>query len=112
MLRTGVKSGLFQSAKNVSSSGSPLLIHRLAGSQAESPSQPAQPEDSSKRDTATTEETPTKEKGKKTMKELDEEIRLKMSGIAGDGGEAGVEYENGEPVAMKRSVKNNMFRYI
>ncbi|KAI0534888.1 hypothetical protein GGR58DRAFT_33494 [Xylaria digitata] len=51
-------------------------------------------------------------KPKKTMEQLDEELRLKMSGIAGDGGEAGVEYEDGKPVAMKRSVKDNMFRYI
>lgn len=49
---------------------------------------------------------------KKTMAELDEELRLKMSGIAGDGGAAGVEYEDGKPAAMKRSVRNNMFRYI
>jgi hypothetical protein len=52
------------------------------------------------------------EKQKKTMAQMDEELRLKMSGMAGDGGEAGVEYEDGKPVAMKRSVKNNMFRYI
>lgn len=51
-------------------------------------------------------------KPRKTMAELDEELRNKMSGLAGDGGEAGVEYEDGQPVAMKRSVKNNMFRYI
>ncbi|KAI8627136.1 hypothetical protein F5Y19DRAFT_180345 [Xylariaceae sp. FL1651] len=49
---------------------------------------------------------------KKTMAQLDEELRQKMSGIAGDGGDAGIEYEDGKPVAMKRSVKNNMFRYI
>lgn len=41
------------------------------------------------------------------MAELDEEMRLKMSGLSGDGGEAGIEYEDGQPVAMKRSVKNN-----
>jgi hypothetical protein len=50
--------------------------------------------------------------GKKTMAQLDEELRLKMAGLAGDGGEAGVELEDGQPVSMKRSVKNNMFRYI
>ena len=33
---------------------------------------------------------------KKTMAELDEELRQKMSGIAGDGGEAGVELEGGQ----------------
>lgn len=49
---------------------------------------------------------------KKTQAELDEELRLKLQGLAGDGGDAGVEYEDGKPVAMKRSVKNNMFRYI
>jgi len=50
--------------------------------------------------------------GKKTMAQLDEELRQKMAGLAGDGGEAGVEMEDGQPVSMKRSVKNNMFRYI
>ncbi|OTA88356.1 hypothetical protein M434DRAFT_123680 [Hypoxylon sp. CO27-5] len=49
---------------------------------------------------------------KKTMAELDAELQQRMSGLSGDGGEAGVEYEDGKPVAMKRSVKNNMFRYI
>lgn len=47
-----------------------------------------------------------------TQVELDEELRQKMSGLAGDGGESGVEYEDGKPVAMKRGVKDNMFRYI
>ena len=49
---------------------------------------------------------------KKTVAELDAEMMKKMSGIAGDGGSAGIEYEDGQPVSMKRSVKNNMFRYI
>ncbi|KAF2204844.1 hypothetical protein GQ43DRAFT_428598 [Delitschia confertaspora ATCC 74209] len=49
---------------------------------------------------------------KKTQAELDKELELKMQGLAGDGGEAGVELEDGQPVAMKRSVRNNMFRYI
>jgi hypothetical protein len=49
---------------------------------------------------------------RKTQAQLDEELRLKMSGLAGDGGESGIEYEDGQPVAMKRSVKSNMFRYI
>ena len=46
------------------------------------------------------------------MAELDEEMRLKLEGISGEGGEAGRELEDGQPVAMKRSVKNNMFRLI
>lgn len=53
-----------------------------------------------------------KKKQKKTQAELDEELRQKLEGIAGDGGEAGMELENGQPVSMKRGVKNNMFRYI
>ncbi|KAJ8121581.1 hypothetical protein O1611_g10065 [Lasiodiplodia mahajangana] len=51
-------------------------------------------------------------KNRKTVAQLDEELRQKMSGIAGDGGESGIEYEDGKPVAMKRGVRNNMFRYI
>ena len=46
------------------------------------------------------------------MAELDDEMRLKLEGISGEGGEAGLELEDGQPVAMKRSVKNNMFRLI
>lgn len=49
---------------------------------------------------------------KKTVAEQDEELRRKLEGISGDGGEAGLELENGQPVAMKRSVKENMFRLI
>ncbi|RYO97448.1 hypothetical protein DL765_011192 [Monosporascus sp. GIB2] len=64
-------------------------------------------------DTPTTKgDTAAEQKHKKTMAELDQELQQKMSGIAGDGGAAGVEYEDGKPVAMKRSVRNNMFRYI
>lgn len=48
----------------------------------------------------------------KTQVQLDEELRQKMSGLSGDGGESGIEYEDGQPVAMKRNVRNNMFRYI
>lgn len=39
------------------------------------------------------------------MAELDEELRQKMSGLAGDGGEAGLELEDGQPVSMKRDVE-------
>lgn len=49
---------------------------------------------------------------KKTQAELDKELELKMQGLAGDGGNSGIEYEDGQPVSMKRSVRNNMFRYI
>jgi hypothetical protein len=49
---------------------------------------------------------------RKSTTELDRETQEKLSGVAGDGGEAGVEYEDGQPVSMKRSVRENMFRYI
>lgn len=55
---------------------------------------------------------PPNQKKSKTQNELDEELRQKMEGIAGEGGASGVEYEDGRPVAMKRSVRENMFRYI
>lgn len=46
------------------------------------------------------------------MAEIDEELRFKLEGISGDGGEAGLELEDGRPAAMKRGVKENMFRVI
>jgi hypothetical protein len=49
---------------------------------------------------------------KKTIAELDEELRLKLEGISGDGGASGVEYENGKASGLKRNVKANMFRVI
>lgn len=48
----------------------------------------------------------------KTIAQLDEEMRRAMEGRAGDGGEAGMELEDGKPVSMKRGVRENMFRYI
>ncbi|KAK1593810.1 uncharacterized protein LY79DRAFT_550982 [Colletotrichum navitas] len=49
---------------------------------------------------------------KKTIAELDEELRLKLEGMSGEGGAAGVEYENGRAEGLKRGVKSNMFRVI
>lgn len=46
------------------------------------------------------------------MAELDEELRLKLEGVSGEGGTAGVEYEAGKAVGLKRGVKENMFRII
>ena len=51
-------------------------------------------------------------KVKKTMAQLDEELREKLEGRSGGGGTAGLELEGGKPVAMKRSVRENMFRLI
>ena len=54
----------------------------------------------------------TKPDRQQSIAEQDEQLRQKMAGLSGEGGEAGVEYEDGQPVAMKRGVRNNMFRYI
>jgi hypothetical protein len=51
-------------------------------------------------------------KPRKSVAELDEDMRLAMEGMAGDGGEAGLELEDGKATSMKRSVRENMFRYI
>lgn len=51
-------------------------------------------------------------KPRKTQIELDNELRAAMEGRAGDGGLAGAELEGGQAVGMKRSVRENMFRYI
>ncbi|CAA9958364.1 hypothetical protein PTMSG1_01925 [Pyrenophora teres f. maculata] len=49
---------------------------------------------------------------KKTQAELDAEVMAKLQGHDSAGGAAGIEYEDGKPESMKRSVRNNMFRYI
>ena len=51
-------------------------------------------------------------KKRRTIAEMDEELRLRMSGRLDEGGEAGIEYEDGKPVALKRAVRDNMFRLI
>ena len=48
----------------------------------------------------------------KSMAQLDEELRMKLEGRSGEGGAAGLELENGKAVAMKRGVRENMFRLI
>jgi len=66
-------------------------------------------------DTETAKKKENMEKLKKThksMADLDEEMKQAMENLSGDGGEYGLELEGGKPVAMKRSVKDNMFRYI
>ncbi|KAL8984847.1 MAG: hypothetical protein Q9205_001303 [Flavoplaca limonia] len=65
-----------------------------------------------KSEPARSEEGQNSSKKKKTMAELDEELRMKMEGKSGEGGEAGLELEDGKPTAMKRGVRNNMFRLI
>ncbi|KAJ5046605.1 uncharacterized protein L3040_003844 [Drepanopeziza brunnea f. sp. 'multigermtubi'] len=53
-----------------------------------------------------------KPKRQKTVLEQDEELKLRLESISGEGGGAGVEYEGGKAVGLKRGVKENMFRVI
>ncbi|GAB1214771.1 hypothetical protein ATERTT37_003940 [Aspergillus terreus] len=53
-----------------------------------------------------------KSKQSKTVAQADEELREKLEQMSGGGGASGIEYEDGKPSTMKRSVRNNMFRYI
>ncbi|KAI4227702.1 MAG: hypothetical protein L6R36_002189 [Xanthoria steineri] len=72
----------------------------------------SKPTTESSSESATSDGGPKTTKHKKTMAELDEELRMKMEGKSGEGGEAGLELEEGRPAAMKRGVRNNMFRLI
>ena len=47
-----------------------------------------------------------------SQEEKDALVAQKLDSISGGGGEAGIELENGQPVAMKRGVRENMFRLI
>ncbi|XXH01428.1 hypothetical protein Hte_007788 [Hypoxylon texense] len=111
MKRVITRHSTLRNSKELPFSKRPILTSRLASSQSQPHPQhelASQHQDpSKKRDTATT-----KKVQKKTMAELDAELQQKMSRLSGDGGESGVEYENGQPVAMKRGVRDNMFRYI
>ncbi|KAJ5629384.1 hypothetical protein N7528_003041 [Penicillium herquei] len=52
------------------------------------------------------------QKKPKSILQADAELRERLEQISGDGGAAGIEYEDGKPTAMKRSVRENMFRLI
>ncbi|KAF2869773.1 hypothetical protein BDV95DRAFT_576306 [Massariosphaeria phaeospora] len=84
------------------------LYSRLSSSESDAASKKLKDEPTTQ-SAKTSEQSPPK---KKTQAELDKELELKMQGLSGDGGESGVEMEDGQPVSMKRSVRNNMFRYI
>ncbi|KZT18135.1 hypothetical protein NEOLEDRAFT_1173717 [Neolentinus lepideus HHB14362 ss-1] len=47
-----------------------------------------------------------------TLAQRDEALKRALEEMSGEGGQAGLELEDGQPVAMKRGVRNNMFRYI
>lgn len=48
----------------------------------------------------------------KSVSQADKELRERLEQMSGEGGAAGIEYEDGKPNAMKRGVRNNMFRLI
>lgn len=96
-----------------STTNSPSTSSSSPSKQQELNTQSTQPSSSAQELSASSNQSPSQEpKKKKTIAEQDAELQQKMSGLAGDGGEAGVELEDGQPVSMKRSVRNNMFRYI
>lgn len=64
----------------------------------------AKPEPQNKTDTPATH--------KKTVAEADAELKSRLEAMSGEGGAAGVEYENGSAEGLKREVKRNMFRLI
>ena len=78
--------------------------------------QTAQQQESSKQPpeapTSDSEFPDSQQKTEKTQAEKDAELREKLEAMSGGGGEAGLELENGQPVAMKRGVRENMFRLI
>ncbi|MDI1486342.1 MAG: hypothetical protein OHK93_005569 [Ramalina farinacea] len=51
-------------------------------------------------------------KPQQTQAQQDAELRQKLEDISGGGGTAGLELEDGQPTAMKRGVRENMFRLI
>ena len=91
----------------------------------QSSSSPPSPSSSSSLDAKGRSKTDRGEKVKKDGEKGDEEIRMenkveisddqvreRLEAISGQGGIAGLELEGGKPVAMKRGVKENMFRLI
>ncbi|KAF7676949.1 hypothetical protein GT037_005161 [Alternaria burnsii] len=87
----------------------PPVIYTRNYSRAKPQTQNPVKDSAQKADAKSTEEIKPK---KKTQAELDAEVMAKLAGHDSEGGEAGIEYEDGKPASMKRSVKNNMFRYI
>ncbi|KAJ5123236.1 hypothetical protein N7448_009333 [Penicillium atrosanguineum] len=58
------------------------------------------------------EKKPQTSKNNRTVAQSDAELRERLEKMSGEGGAAGIEYEDGQPSAMKRGVRNNMFRLI
>ena len=90
--------------------------HRaLSNTTRSEPQSQATTQTQSKQEESTTTRDATKmatHKKKKTLAELDQELREKLEGLSGEGGGAGVEYEGGKAEGLKRGVKSNMFRVI
>jgi len=89
-----------------------IQISRRTASTKSSDNQPKEAEQNASKPTSPESVAEVKAQRKKTVAEEDEELRLKLEGISGDGGESGLELEGGKAVAMKRGVRENMFRLI
>lgn len=107
-----VRLAQYQSSASARHSSTSTSASKEGSSTTKDQATDANPENQTKNATQTPDTQPAQPKKKKSILQQDEELRAKMSGLAGDGGDAGVEYEDGQPVSMKRSVRNNMFRYI
>ncbi|MCJ1300567.1 hypothetical protein MMC08_003364 [Hypocenomyce scalaris] len=110
MLRNMIRTARWRSCSSVGGlcSRAPLLKARYASSRTGG-DQASNSEPKNEKSEDKPEEKPKKNT---TMAERDEELRQKLEGMSGEGGAAGMEFEDGKAVSMKKSVKNNMFRYI
>lgn len=110
ILHTAIRHGAPRASKSCLVTATALQARCSSSSTSESStgaSQEGRALEDGKTTTKSTQQVSGQSPKRKTMAELDEEMRAKMSGLSGDAGEAGIEYEDGQPVAMKRSVKNN-----
>lgn len=72
---------------------------------------PETPQDETKSNSQNKSSTPNNT-NTKSVSQTDAELRERLEKMSGEGGSAGIEYEDGKPNTMKRSVRNNMFRLI
>ena len=96
---------------------SPVPSVRFASSQSEaSHGKPSESTDNAKDSSNVNADQDASEKKEKksqqTQAQQDADLRQKLEDISGGGGTAGLELEDGQPTAMKRGVRENMFRLI
>ncbi|PYH38022.1 uncharacterized protein BO87DRAFT_372979 [Aspergillus neoniger CBS 115656] len=103
LVRTARLSNASSGARYIASTA-----YRLAETKAQDSSHQKQSNDASDDQSASK----LKQDKTKSVAQADQELRERLEQMSGGGGASGIEYEDGKPSAMKRSVRNNMFRYI